>query len=127
QALFDACLGQLDSDQYLHTIQNNLRNKAGRQCAFVHWPAIGPELLQQALCCIPPAHMKKWFVRLLADLPGNRSGLPDLIQFWPAEKRYHMVEVKGPGDRLQDNQQRWLAYFSEHDMPVSVCLVRWED
>src|SRR5690606_2180402 len=65
QALFDACLAQLDSDQYLHTIQSNLRNKAGRQCAFVHWPAIGPKLLQQALCCIPPAHLKKWFVRLL--------------------------------------------------------------
>jgi hypothetical protein len=40
----------------------------------------------------------------------NRTGFPDLIQFWPAERRYDMIEVKGPGDRLQDNQLRWIDY-----------------
>jgi hypothetical protein len=51
--------------------------------------------------------------------------LPDLIQFWPQEQRYRMIEVKGPGDRLQDNQIRWLEYCTAHDMPVSVCYVQW--
>jgi len=55
----------------------------------------------------------------------NRSGLPDLIQFWPHEKRYRMIEVKGPGDRLQDNQIRWLDYCVAHNMPVAVCYVQW--
>lgn len=122
---FDACLMQLDSGQYLNTIKSNFIAKAGRQCSFVHWPALSAELIEQALECIPPLHLKKWFVRLLADIPGNRSGFPDLIQFWPGEKRYQMIEVKGPGDRLQDNQQRWLAYFAQHDIPVAVCFVRW--
>lgn len=127
KAHFDACLAQLDSGQYRHTIQNNFAAKAGLQCSFVHWPALDANLLRQALRCIPPGHLKKWFARLLADVPGNRSGFPDLIQFWPAEARYRMVEVKGPGDRLQDNQKRWLAYFAEHDMPVAVCFVRWAE
>jgi hypothetical protein len=35
-----------------------------------------------------------------------------------------MVEVKGPGDRLQDNQRRFLEFCIEHDMPVAVCRVR---
>jgi hypothetical protein len=52
--------------------------------------------------------------------------MPDLIQFWPGEQRYCMVEVKGPGDRLQDNQRRWLAFCAEHDMPVEVVRVQWE-
>lgn len=38
---------------------------------------------------------------------------------------YEMIEVKGPGDRLQDNQIRWLAYCVEHGMPVCVVHVQW--
>ncbi|MGV8597625.1 VRR-NUC domain-containing protein, partial [Pseudomonas aeruginosa] len=43
----------------------------------------------------------------------------------PAQRRYRMVEVKGPGDRLQDNQLRWLQFCCEREMPVAVCYVRW--
>ena len=53
--------------------------------------------------------------------------MPDLIRFWPAERRYELIEVKGPGDRLQDNQIRWLAYCVQHGMPVRVVDVRWAD
>ena len=76
---------------------------------------------------MPAAHLKRVFERLLSDVKTNRSGLPDLIRFWPAEKRYELVEVKGPGDKLQDNQIRWLDYCLSHGMPVSVCHVRWQD
>lgn len=38
-----------------------------------------------------------------------------------------MIEVKGPGDRLQDNQRRWLAFFHRCEMPVAVCYVRWAE
>lgn len=36
-----------------------------------------------------------------------------------------MIEVKGPGDRLQDHQTRWLEFCVDHSIPVSVCYVRW--
>ncbi|WP_252496060.1 VRR-NUC domain-containing protein, partial [Escherichia coli] len=49
---------------------------------------LGEELLEQALDCLPAAHLRAWFERLLEDIPGNRAGLPDLIQFWPAQRRY---------------------------------------
>jgi hypothetical protein len=54
----------------------------------------------------------------------RRAGFPDLIQFWPHEARYRMVEVKGPGDRLQDNQRRFLEFCAGHQMLVFVCQVR---
>ncbi len=60
---------------------------------------------------------------MLQDIASNCAGYPDLIQFWPQEKRYRMIEVKGTGDRLQDNQIRWLEYCAAHDMPVQVCYV----
>jgi hypothetical protein len=71
--------------------------------------------------------LKLYFERLLRDVKTNRSGLPDLIRFWPAERRYELIEVKGPGDKLQDNQIRWLRYCVSHGMPVRVCHVSWRE
>lgn len=123
--VFEACLGQLESNAYKETIWRNWQAKYGTQSPFVFWGALSPELLEQALACLPPAHLRIWFERLLCDVRANRAGMPDLIQFWPAEQRYRMIEVKGPGDRLQDNQRRWLALCAQHDMPVDVCYVQW--
>lgn len=124
-ALFEACLGRLEDGSYRDAIRCRYRDKFGLQSPFVYWELLGEELLEQALDCLPAAHLRAWFERLLEDIPGNRAGLPDLIQFWPAQRRYRMVEVKGPGDRLQDNQLRWLQFCCEREMPVAVCYVRW--
>jgi hypothetical protein len=124
-ALFEDCLRQLNSDAYLRTIRNHFLTKHGIQSPFVSWGVLTEELLDRALACIPPAHLRYYFERLLANLPENRSGLPDLVQFWVDERRYRMIEVKGPGDRLQDNQQRWIEFCVDHELPVTVCHVRW--
>jgi hypothetical protein len=126
-ALFATCLGQLDSQAYKQVIRQNYADKFGIQSPFVFWAALNETLLEQALDCLPAAHLRAWFKRLLLDIKANRAGMPDLIQFWPAEQRYRMIEVKGPGDRLQDNQRRWLAFCAEHGMPVDVCYVQWAD
>lgn len=125
--LFEMCLAKLDGDNYAHQIRDTFQQKQGIQSPFVCWPLLNAALLEDALRCIPAAHLKLWFQRLLRDIKANRAGMPDLIQFWPAEQRYRMIEVKGPGDRLQDNQRRWLAFCAEHDMPVEVCYVQWTD
>ncbi|MCY1520963.1 Fanconi-associated nuclease 1 [compost metagenome] len=127
RVLFDACLQRLESGAYRDAIRATYRAKFGLQSPFVHWTVVDETLLEQALHCLPAAHLDAWFRRLLGDLRGNRAGMPDLIQFWPAERRYRMIEVKGPGDRLQDNQRRWLAFCAEHGMPVDVCYVRWAE
>lgn len=125
QALFDGCLQQLQGSDWQHTIRHNFQRKAGLQSPFVYWQIMTPQLLDMALTCIPAAHLALLFRRLLQDIGANRSGFPDLIQFWPALARYRMIEVKGPGDRLQDNQIRWLDYFGRHQIPVLVCWVNY--
>ncbi|WP_420472684.1 VRR-NUC domain-containing protein [Noviherbaspirillum sp. ST9] len=126
-AEFDDCLSALDSERYKDIIRQYFREKSGIQSPFVFWEILDETLLETALTCIPPQHLKKWFERMLLDVRANRSGFPDLIQFWPRERRYRMVEVKAPGDRLQDNQLRWLAFCAAHGMPVEVCWVQWTD
>ncbi len=114
-----------DRDNHHQHIFSIWDEKHGTTNALVNWSILDRELIATALDCIPKAHLKRIFERLLFDLKSNRSGLPDLIQFYPAEKTYCMIEVKGPGDRIQDNQERWLHYFSLHEIPAEVCYVRW--
>ncbi len=126
-AIFSLCLLELDSEQYKKTILETYTSKQGIQSPFVFWSHLTEDLLNMALDCLPALHLRKWFERILLDIASNRCGLPDLIQFWPKEHRYRLLEVKGPGDRLQDNQARWLHYCQQHDMPVAVCYVQWEE
>ena len=123
--VIERCFEQLDDERYLISIRHTYAEKFGVQSPFVAWSYLSETLLEHALVCLPPAHLKHWFRRLLQDIKANRAGMPDLIQFWPAQKRYRMIEVKGPGDRLQDNQLRWLAFCEAHQMPVTVCYVQW--
>jgi hypothetical protein len=124
--LFEACLAQLEDGSWRDTIRQHYASKYGLQSPFVFWGAVSPQLLEQAMHCLPVAHLRLWFRRLLLDIKANRTGMPDLIQFFPEQGRYRMIEVKGPGDRLQDNQLRWLDFCAEHDMPVVVCYVQWQ-
>lgn len=127
QAQFDACFRELDSEAYKATILRRLHEKSGIQTPFVFWGALDESVLGLALDCIPADHLRHWFMRILRDIRENRSGFPDLIQFWPQERRYRMIEVKAPGDRLQDNQLRMLDFAYRHGMPVSVCYVEWAE
>jgi hypothetical protein len=124
---FRACLAELDDGRYRDTIIRTYDEKRGVQSPFVFWDYLDPGLIGLALDCIPVAHLKKWCERILQDVKANRTGFPDLIQFWPAERRYNMVEVKGPGDRLQDNQLRWIEYCAAHQMPIAVCYLQWDE
>lgn len=122
QALWES----LENDCYRHALRQTWQDKQGIANYFVHWSFITSDLLDMALHTIPASHLKRIFERLLFDIKNNRSGLPDLIQFYPEQKAYRMIEVKGPGDRIQDNQQRWLNYFAQHQIPAEVCYVRWK-
>jgi hypothetical protein len=124
---FAACLARLDDGSYAEAILATWEEKNGIQSPFVAWDWLDREIIELALRCIPAAHLKLWFQRILQDVKDNRTGFPDLIQFWPGESRYEMIEVKGPGDRLQDNQLRWIDYCKEHGMPVTVCYLQWQE
>ena len=120
-----ACRARLQSGEYREHIRSTFGAKAGLASPFVAWDLLTPELLALALECIAPQDLGRCFERILADIPANRAGLPDLIQFFPCERRYRLIEVKGPGDRLQDNQVRWLNFCMANGIEAAVCKVAW--
>ncbi|MCG7200335.1 VRR-NUC domain-containing protein [Marinobacter pelagius] len=128
---FEACFAALRDGCYRERILDTWHGKQGLANPFVVWPALSEALIELALDCIPPDHLEAMFRRLLLNVKEHRSGFPDLIQFHPKgsgdKPGYEMVEVKGPGDRLQDHQRRWLDFFAREGIPASVCYVRWQE
>ena len=91
---------------------------------FVHWSMLTRELLERFLSVISINSLLSVFKRLLADPRNNRSGFPDFVVF--QNGGYRLVEVKGPGDRLQKNQLRWLRHFSSVGIPAEVAHLSWK-
>jgi hypothetical protein len=122
---FGDCLAELRTGSYKDTIRRHYADKSGISSPFVAWGLLDGQLLETSLACFPAAHLGVWFEWILRDPTVNRSGFPDLVQFWPESGRYRLIEIKGPGDRLQDNQRRCLEHCLTQDLPVSVCRVNW--
>ena len=102
-------------------ILDNFTAKFGLANPFVVWSHLSPELLNLALKSIPPALLAALLKIQLSDLKLYRNGMPDLIAFQNGQFRW--IEVKGPGDKLQDNQLRWIHHFQQLNVPFSVCFV----
>jgi len=122
----DEGFAQLRSGSYRQSILQRLDQKRGISCSLIHWPSLTPELVETALDLIPAAHLEGVFRHLLLDLRHHRRGLPDLIMLNRASGQYRLIEVKGPGDRLQDHQRLWLQAMLQQEMPVSVLNVSWD-
>ncbi len=97
------------------------------QCRWVNWRRLSPEMLAQALAVIPAVHLLAIWERMLFDPGENRRGFPDLVALGSSPGEYRLVEVKGPGDTLQDQQKRWLRFFMEQGIDARVLKVEWLD
>lgn len=97
----------------------------GYQCHWVDWRNISADLVARTARTMPGKHLLEIWQRMLFDPRENRRGFPDLIAFGESAGDYCMIEVKGPGDTLQDSQKRWLRFFQQHDIPAQVAWVSW--
>lgn len=118
--LISSAFAQLANGNTSHLLER-FDAKLGISNPFVHWGAVSKALIEHALRTIPTYMLIELFKVLLSDLKLYRSGMPDLIMFKGSE--FEWVEVKGPGDKLQDNQWRWIKEFTRLGVPFSVCFV----
>lgn len=117
--LIELRLAEIESNDWCRDrIETVWSAKFGIANQFVGWRWLDRELIDTAVNRIPGEHLALVFNRMLADLKNNTNGLPDLILF--EGDSYRLVEIKGPGDKLQKNQARWFRYFHEHKIPAEV-------
>ena len=124
--LFEQRFDDIKAGQLRKIVLSNFHHKYGINNPLVHWGYLNRHLICVAIKHIPVKHWIAYFEYLLADIRNNRSGLPDLIHF-PDDDDYILLEVKGPGDRLQKNQLRWMKHFKHNGIRHAVVPVRFED
>ncbi|NVJ48999.1 MAG: VRR-NUC domain-containing protein [Gammaproteobacteria bacterium] len=131
--------------RYEKLLRENYRTYFGLANRFIHWsllqqtvadiPIFDGVRLSQAeqqrslfewtLQRVPIEHIRKIVLHILADRKDHRSGMPDLIVF--TDQDYCLMEVKGPGDRLQNNQKVWLDFFERNEIPYRTLRVVYDE
>ncbi|MDC1287498.1 VRR-NUC domain-containing protein [Gammaproteobacteria bacterium] len=114
------------NDDIWRIIESRWWQKQGLMNPLVNWQVLDLEMIQLALERIEHTHWRVIFERILQDLRNNRSGFPDLVYF-PSTAGYCLIEVKGPGDSLQKNQQRWMQFFQTHGITHRLDRVSWRN
>ena len=112
---------QTISNQGIDHLLDIYDEKLGIANPFVHWNHFPKALIERSIHSVPRALLIDLFKVILSDLKLFRTGMPDLIAF--KDHQFHWIEVKGPGDKLQDNQWRWIKEFERLSVPFSVCYV----
>ena len=126
-ALLESRLSELAVLNLGEVLPRAWRAYKGYQCRWVNWRALDEGLVRSASAIIPADHLLAIWRRMLFDPGENRRGFPDLLALGKAPGEYCMIEVKGPGDALQESQKRWLRFFADADIPAAVAWVSWVD
>lgn len=97
--------------------------KAGTANGLFNWRRMTPAVAEAVIEAMPEEHLRALVEIVRDDLPGKRSGFPDLTVVY-APGRYEFVEVKGPNDRLQTHQRLWIEALGQRGLPVRLLRLR---
>ena len=120
QSLIDECFAYFIEHGVLALIER-WQQKQGIANPLTSWQGVDEALFHWIERTMPRATLVELMKIQLKDLRLFRAGMPDLMAF--KGEAYEWIEVKGPGDKLQDNQQRWMRELSKLGIPFSVCYV----
>ena len=101
-------------ERFVATVQE----KQGIQNPFVVWSDALLMVLIKVLETIHWSRLEPLFQQMARNPREATRGFPDLIVL--EEDSVEFIEVKGPGDRLQDHQIRWLCELNNAGIPSSV-------
>ncbi|CAL9118892.1 unnamed protein product [Musa textilis] len=100
----------------------------GIACRGVNWERHSLSDLRAAVACIGGSPLASLCRHLATDYRSWSSGMPDLL-LWrfhgdKGEGEAKLVEVKGPTDRLSEQQRAWLLTLVDCGFDTEVCKVR---
>ncbi|KAK4387981.1 Fanconi-associated nuclease 1 [Sesamum angolense] len=122
-------------EELLHKIQDGMAEEilitsweshVGTACRGVNWEKHSLADLRAAVKCIGGHCIASICRHLAQDYRSWSSGMPDLL-LWRLHDCYRgeakLVEVKGPRDRLSEQQRAWLLVLMDCGFNVEVCKV----
>ncbi|KIK92306.1 hypothetical protein PAXRUDRAFT_830065 [Paxillus rubicundulus Ve08.2h10] len=102
---------------------DSVHRPSGTWCVGVRWDLFSSDDLVDIVTCIGGKALSVICRVLCEDYAFRSSGGPDLFLWNPVKGTCKFVEVKGPGDTLQENQRVWIDVLLRAPTPVEVCRV----
>ncbi|TFY67939.1 hypothetical protein EVG20_g3751 [Dentipellis fragilis] len=103
--------------QILQTVDEQHREKK-TWCVGVRWDLFPQEDLLQIIDLFNGKALATICRLFCEDYSQRRAGVPDLFLWHTEDKLCKFVEVKGPGDKLQENQKVWIDVLLRAGVPV---------
>ncbi len=126
KALIKKRIGELENKDLSNEIHKNYQKHFGKTFRLIeNWSRYSPEELSVAARLLPAKTLLRIIERLLEDVSGNRSGLPDLLVY--DDHTIFFAEVKGDKDRLSNNQLEWMDFLKTLDVSVQACFINKTD
>ena len=89
----------------------------------VDWKSHSLVQLQLVAECVGGPGLAAVCGLLAEDHGGWKGGMPDLLLWHPQRRAAKLSEVKGPRDRLSDQQRAWAAALTAAGLRVEVLKV----
>ncbi|XP_027165579.1 fanconi-associated nuclease 1 homolog [Coffea eugenioides] len=126
KSLIEGVLGKINDGMAEEILITSWELHAGTACRGVNWEKHSLAELRAAVTCIGGPCLASICRHLAQDYRSWSSGMPDLL-LWRFHDNYKgeakLVEVKGPRDRLSEQQRAWLLFLMDCGFNVEVCKV----
>ncbi|TXG69322.1 hypothetical protein EZV62_004257 [Acer yangbiense] len=124
--LIESQLQKIQDGMAEEIIITSWESHMGTACKGVNWDRHSLSELRAAVACIGGPCLASLCRHLAQDYGSWSSGMPDLL-LWRFHEEYRgeakLVEVKGPKDRLSEQQRAWLLLLMDCGFNVEVCKV----
>lgn len=101
-------------------------SQVGTSCRGINWDQHSLSVLRAAVTCVGGPCLASICRHLAQDYRSWSKGMPDLL-LWRFHDDYNgeakLVEVKGPRDRLSEQQRAWLLFLMDCGFNTEVCKV----
>ncbi|KTG43023.1 hypothetical protein cypCar_00004957 [Cyprinus carpio] len=119
---------RFSSLQQAQVTSETIYGKSAHMVAFLviaFWQlwSVCKDYLTSLVACLGGHFLSGVVLRMAKDYRHCRGGLPDLVVWSTYNKKFKLVEVKGPNDRLSQKQQIWLDELRKLGADVEVCHV----
>ncbi|RWW07537.1 hypothetical protein GW17_00029078 [Ensete ventricosum] len=120
-------LQKINSGMAEEILISSWESHVGIACRGVNWERHSLSDLRAAVACIGGSPLASLCRHLATDYRSWSSGMPDLL-LWrfhgdKGEGEAKLVEVKGPTDRLSEQQRAWLLTLMDCGFDTEVCKV----
>ncbi|WOH07871.1 hypothetical protein DCAR_0727305 [Daucus carota subsp. sativus] len=127
KSLIESLLEKVQNGMAEEILITSWESHFGTACRGVKWDNHSLSDLRAIVTCIGGPCLASICRHLAQDYRSWSNGMPDLL-LWRFHGDYNgeakLVEVKGPRDRLSEQQRAWLLFLMDAGFNAEICKVR---